>query len=160
MLEVKRAECSVIGKQIGENNMSEQNKMIARRLVEEVESRGNLAVVDELVASDFVNHTPFGEMHGVESAKQFVSMLRRGFPDLYVTVEDQIAEGDCVATRWMARGTHEGEFQGVPPTGRPMEITGIFINRIANGKIIEQWATPDLLGLMQQIGAVPVPGQG
>lgn len=137
--------------------MSEQNKKIARRMFEEGEGQGNLAVIDELIANDFVNHTPFGEMHGQEPARQFILMLRQGFPDLEVTVEDQVAERDCVATRWSARGTHQGEFQGVPPTGNPIEISGVAISRIANGKVIEQWANPDLLALMQQIGAVPMP---
>ena len=140
--------------------MSEQNKKIARRMFEEGEGQGNLAVIDELIANDFVNHTPFGEMHGQEPARQFILMLRQGFPDLEVTVEDQVAEGDRVATRWTARGTHQGEFQGVPPTGNPMEISGIAVARLANGKVIEQWANPNLLSLMQQIGAVPMPDQG
>lgn len=140
--------------------MSEQNKKIARRMFEEGEGQGNLGVVDELIASDFINHTPFGEMHGQEPARQFILMLRQGFPDLEVTIEDQVAEGDRVATRWTARGTHQGEFQGVPPTGNPMEISGIAMARIANGKVIEQWATPDLLTMMQQIGAVPTPDRG
>ena len=138
--------------------MFEQNKLIARRFFEEVENQGKLAVVDELLAHDFVNHTPFGEMHGIESAKQFGSMLRTAFPDMQVTVEDQIAEGDRVATRWTCRGTHQGEFQGVPPTSKRIEITGMVISRIANGKIVEQWGNPNLLGLMQQIGAVPTSG--
>jgi steroid delta-isomerase-like uncharacterized protein len=137
--------------------MSEQNKMIVRRFFDEVESQGKLAVADELLAHDFVNHTPFGEMHGIQSAKQFGTMLRTAFPDLYVTVKDQLAEGDKVATRWIARGTHQGEFQGVPPTGKRMEITGMVISRIANGKIVEQWGNPDVFSMMQQIGAVPTP---
>jgi len=140
--------------------MSEENKKIARRMFEEGEGQGNLAVIDELIANDFVNHTPFGEMHGQEPARQFILMLRRGFPDLQVTVEDQLAEGDRVATRWTARGTHQGEFQGVPPTGNPMEISGIAVARLANGKVIEQWGNPDLLTMMQQIGAIPTPDGG
>jgi len=139
--------------------MSEQNKMIVRRFSEEVESQGNFAVADELLAHDFVSHTPLGEAHGLEAAKQFGAMLRTAFPDLHVTVEDQIAEGDRVVTRWTCRGTHQGAFQGMPPTGKPIEIMGTTISRIANGKIVEQWGNPDLLSLMQQIGAVPAPGQ-
>ena len=140
--------------------MSERTKEIARRLVEDAENRGDLTIVDELCAEDFINHTPFGEMHGREAARQFISMLRAAFPDLYVVVEDQIAEADQVVTRWIARGTHQGDFQSVPPTGRQMEIMGITISRIADGRIIEQWANPDLLSLLQQIGAVPTPGHG
>lgn len=140
--------------------MSEQNKAITRRIFDEIESQGKLAVADEIFARDFINHLPFGEMHGTEGAKQFATMLRTAFPDLHTTVRDQIAEGDRVTTRWTARGTQKGPFQGVPPTGRQMEIGGITISRIANGKIIEQWGNPDLFSMMQQLGAVPAPAQG
>jgi steroid delta-isomerase-like uncharacterized protein len=140
--------------------MSKQSKMITRRLFEEMESQGNLDVADDIFASDFVNHTPFGEMHGPEGAKQFVSKLRTAFPDLQVTVEDQIAEGDKVATHWTARGTHKAKFQNIPPTGKQIEIRGIVISQIANGKIVEQWGNPDVLGLMQQLGTVPAPEPG
>lgn len=139
--------------------MSEQNKMIARRVFEEVQSRGDLVLVDELYAGDFVGHSPIGEANGPEGAKQIVSMLRKAFPDLKVTVEDQVAEGDRVAARWTASGTHKGEFQGIPPTGRQMAITGITIFRIADGKILEAWGNPDTLGMMQQLAVVPAPGQ-
>jgi steroid delta-isomerase-like uncharacterized protein len=138
--------------------MPEQNKTIARRAFEEVQSRGNLALVDELVAGDYVGHTPLKEIHGPEGAKQFFSMLREAFPNMQVTVEDQIAEGDKVVTRWTGRGTHKGHFQGMPPTGRQMTMTGITIFRIAAGKLVEGWTNADMLGLMQQLGVVPVPG--
>ncbi len=139
--------------------MSTQNKMTARRIFDELESQGRLATADEIFASDFVNRTPFGENHGPEGAKQFARMLRTAFPDLHATVEDQVAEGDKVATRFTARGTHRGELQGIPPTGNSMQITGIVISRFANGKIVEQWGNPDVFSLMQQIGAVPDPGR-
>lgn len=139
--------------------MSEQNKMIVRRFSEEVENQGHFAVADELLASDIVSHTPLGEADGLESAKQFSAMLRAAFPDLHITIEDLVSEDDKVAARWTCRGTHEGQFQGMPPTGKQVEISGITISRIANGKIIEQWANPDVLGLMQQLGAVPMPTQ-
>jgi len=138
--------------------MSEQNKMIARRIFEEIETAGDMSVIDEIFARDFVNHLPFGDMHGLDGAKQFFQMLRIGFPDMTSTVKMQLAEGDMVATRWVSRGTHTGEFQGVPPTGNTIEITGIAISRIANGRIVEQWGNPDLLTMMQQIGAVRQPG--
>jgi steroid delta-isomerase-like uncharacterized protein len=136
--------------------MSQQNKALARRIFDEMESKGNLSIADETFASDFVNHTPFGENHGPEGAKQFVKMLRSAFPDLHATVEDQVAEGDKVATRFTARGTHKGELNGIPASGNTMEITGIVISRIANGKIIEQWGNPDVFGMMRQIGAIPM----
>jgi steroid delta-isomerase-like uncharacterized protein len=140
--------------------MSDQNKKTVRRMFEEIESQGKLAVADEIFATDFVNHVPMGEMHGPEGAKQFATMLRNGFPDLHVTIEDQIAEGDKVATRWTARGTHRGEFQGISATGRQMQISGTVISRIANAKIVEQWGNPDLLGLMQRLGVIPTHEQG
>ena len=137
--------------------MSQQNKALARRFFEEVQSKGNTAIVDEIVAGDFVGYTPPQDVHGPEGAKQFNMMLRGAFPDMQVMVEDQIAEGDKVATRWIARGTHQGEFMGVASTGKPFTINGITIFRIANGKLVEGWNRPDLLGLMMQLGAVPAP---
>lgn len=139
--------------------MSEQNKMLARRAVEEVWNRGDFAVVDELVASDIVVHasTPAGEIHGAEGIKQFYAALRKAFPDIHFTIEDQIAEGDRVVTRWTARATHTGEFQGIPPTGKQGRLTGIDIDRFANGKVVECWPNADELGLLQQLGVLPAP---
>lgn len=139
--------------------MSQQNKALARRFFEEMLTQGKLEISNEIFVQDFVFHTPFGELEGPTGSKQFASMLRTGFPDLRVTIEDQIAEGDKVMTRWTARGTHSGEFQGVSPTGNQIAITGIVASRIANNKIVEQWGNPDLFGLMRQIGAVPSPEQ-
>ena len=135
--------------------MSEQNKKLARQVFEEIQSKGNMALIDQIVADDYVGHTPPSDIHGPEGAKQFDRMLRGAFPDIQVTVEDQVAEGDRVATRWVCRGTHEGEFQGIPPTGRTVTMNGMTIFRIANGKLVEGWNRPDLLGMLQQIGAVP-----
>ena len=139
--------------------MSAQNKMIERRLIEEVWNQGNFSVVDEVVARDYIGHssTPAGETHGPAGYKQFYAALREAFPDFQVTVEDQIAEGDKVVTRWTARGTHLGEFQGIPPAGRRGAITGITIDRIANGKVVECWTNADDLGLLRLLGVVPVP---
>jgi predicted ester cyclase len=86
-------------------------------------------------------------------------MLRGAFPNLEVTVEDQVAEGDRVVTRWITRGTHKGEFQGIPPTGRQVAITGITIFLVADDKLLEGWSNADMLGMLQQLGAVPEPGQ-
>ena len=138
--------------------MPGQIKTIARQVFEEVQSQGNLALVDEIVADDYVGHTPIDDIHGPEGAKQFDSMLHEAFPDYQVTVEDQIAEGDKVVTRWTCRGTHKGRFQGIPPTGKQITMTGITIFRIANGKLVEGWSNPDLLGMLQQLGAAPKPG--
>lgn len=144
--------------------MSEHYKILERRLIEEVWSQGNFAVVDELIASDYLGHssTPGaesakGETLGREGYRQFYTALRQAFPDLQVTVEDQIAEGDRVVTRWTARGTHQGEFRGIPPSGKHGVISGITIDRVANGKVVECWTNADDLGMMRLLGVVPVP---
>ncbi len=137
--------------------MSEQNKALMRRGIEEVWSRGNFDVVDEVVAADFVGHQTPGETHGPEGVKRYFGMLRRAFPDIHFTIEDQIAEGNRVATRWTARATHRGEYQGIAPTGRAGVVTGITINRVANGKIVEGWTNLDELGMLHQLGVIPSP---
>lgn len=137
--------------------MSEQNKMVVRRAFEEVYNQGNLYVVDELVSSDFVVHLASEDIHGSTGMKQFVSSLRQAFPDLHMTIQDQVAEGDKVVTRWLARGTHTGTFHGVPPTGRKGNMTGIDIDRIVDAKAVECWTSADDLGLLQQLGVVPAP---
>jgi steroid delta-isomerase-like uncharacterized protein len=136
--------------------MSEQNKMLVRRVIEEVYNQGNLAVADELAASDLVIHLTSQEIHGREGAKQYVTALRAAFPDLHITIEDQIAEGDRVMTRWTARGTHMGEFQGILPTGKQVRMAGTDIDRITDGKTVECWSLVDELGMMQQLGVFPV----
>lgn len=141
--------------------MSEQNKQLVRRAVEQVWNGGNLDAVDEFVASDFVIHaaTPEKEVHGPEGTRQYFTMLRQAFPDLHFTIEDQVAAGDRVVTRWTATGTHNGVFQGIPPTGARAATSGIDIDRIANGKVVECWMQLDELGLLQQLGVIPAPEQ-
>ena len=134
--------------------MSERNKAQVRRVIEEIYNRGDLAVVDELAASDLVIHASSQDIRGRDGAKQYVAALRAGFPDLHLTVEDQVAEGDMVVTRWTARGTHTGAFQGIPATGRAIRVAGTDIDRIIDGKTVECWAHVDELGLMQQLGVV------
>lgn len=134
--------------------MSQQNKAQIRRVIEEVYNRGDLAVVDEVAASNLVIHVPSQDIHGREGAKQYVTALRAGFPDLHFTVEDQVAEGDMVVTRWTARGTHRGSFEGVPATGREVRLVGTDIDRLVGGKVVECWAQVDELGLMRQLGAI------
>jgi steroid delta-isomerase-like uncharacterized protein len=141
---------------------AEENKALARRFMDEVYNEGNVNFIDEVVASNLVVHdptSPEGMTSGVQSAKQFVEVYRNAFPDIQMTVEDLIAEGDKVVTRWRARGTHQGELMGIPPSGNPVEVTGITIDRIEGGKVVETWANYDALGMMQQVGAVPEPGQ-
>jgi steroid delta-isomerase-like uncharacterized protein len=139
--------------------MSEQNKTIARRVLDALWNQEHFAFVDEMVASDYDGHSST-VFHGPDGAIQFVPKMRHAFPDFRFTVEEQIAEADRVVTRWTIRGTHEGEFQGVPASGRHMTMTGITVFRVANGKLIEGWTNEDLLGLMVRIGAIPAPEQG
>jgi steroid delta-isomerase-like uncharacterized protein len=141
---------------------TEQNKAIVRRYWEEVWNQGNLAVVDELIASDFDGHPLPGEPdfgRGSAGQKQFVDMYRTAFPDLRMTIEDMTAEGDRVAVRWTARGTNTGEMMGMPATGKHATVTGTFFNRLAAGKIAEGWGNFDALGMLQQLGVIPTPEQ-
>jgi steroid delta-isomerase-like uncharacterized protein len=137
--------------------MSEQNTMLVRRAVEEIWNGGNYALLDQFVSSDIVIHgsTPDADIHGPEGIKQFYGVLRAAFPDIHFTIEDQMAAGDKVTTRWSARATHQGPFQGIPPTGRQIRLAGIDIDRFANGKVIECWPIADELSLLQQLGGVP-----
>jgi steroid delta-isomerase-like uncharacterized protein len=141
--------------------MSEENKALARRFIEEAFNQGNLDVIDETTSSEWVHHDPAmpEEGHGPEGAKQFVQMYRSAFPDTHITIEDQVAEGDKVVTRWTARGTHEGELMGITPTGNRVEITGITIDRIEGGKTVETWDHYDALGMMQQLGVMEQPSE-
>jgi predicted ester cyclase len=127
---------------------TEDNKALIRRFYEEVFNKKNMAAIDDFIAPN-----------QVDDAKQTITMYLTAFPDLQVTVEDMIAEGDKVVARLTARGTHQGAFLGIPPTGKQGTGTGIEINRITGGKSIEHWVEMDTLGLLQQLGVVPVPGQ-
>lgn len=139
--------------------MSEQNKQMVRRSIEEIWNQENYDVVHEVAARDLVVHAslPANDIHGADNAVQFYAMLHKAFPDIHFTVEDQVAEGDRVVTRWTARGTHTGEFQDFAPTGKQATVMGIDIDRIAGGKIIECWTTFDELGMLQQLGLLAVP---
>ena len=138
---------------------SQQNALLVQRAIEEVWNRGDYDVLDELVASDIVIHAaaPEAETHGHAGVRQFYTMLRTAFPDIHFTIDDQVATGDRVVTRWAASATHTGPFQGIPATGRQVRITGIDIDRIAGGKVVECWPAVDELGLLQQLGAFPMP---
>ena len=137
---------------------TEQNKMLARRLFEEMWNSKNLAVVDELVAPNFVFHNSVQTLYGPEGFKQFATTYHTAFPEAHFTVEDVIAEGDTVALRWSARATHKGELLGIPPTGKEVTVTGITITLISNGKSVESWGEFDALGMLQQIGVIPKMG--
>jgi steroid delta-isomerase-like uncharacterized protein len=136
--------------------VSEENKAVVRRAFDAV-SEGDLVVTDEITASDFVRHdlaSMFEEVRGVEAVRQFIVALRAAFPDLQLTVEDIIAEGDKVMVRFTGRGTHKGVFLGIPPTGKAVIWAGINIYRLAGGKVAETWQLSDALGLLRQLGAI------
>lgn len=136
----------------------EENKTRVRQIYEAI-SKGDLMALDHLLTADFVDHNPDpGQAPGLEGVKQGFAMFRTAFPDFQITLEDMIAEGDKVATRVTGRGTHKGEFQGIPPTGKQVTVAGIDIIRCAGGKCVERWGAFDNLGMMQQLGVVPPPG--
>jgi predicted ester cyclase len=143
--------------------MSEGNKATVRRLVEEVQNRHRLECIEEFFDLNFINHLEASEQssafNAVERAKIVFGQLFTAFPDLHATIQDQVAEGDKVVTRKIFRGTHQGEFMGVAPTGRQIEFAVIDILRLENGKIVEHWAVQDRLALMQQLGLLAVAGQ-
>jgi steroid delta-isomerase-like uncharacterized protein len=142
-----------------ESIMSEQNKALARRAFEEVWNQGKLTVIDELTASSATYsdpNVPGGKFTGPEGVKQFVQIYRGAFPDVRITINDQIAEGDKVVTRWTATGTHKGQLMGIAPTNKHATVTGVNIDRYQDGKVVEAWASYDMLGMLQQLGVVPV----
>lgn len=141
----------------------EEYKALVRETVLEIWNKGNLAAIDKAYAPDYVGHDPASPESTLdrEGLKQFVLAYRNAFPDLRVTVEDQLCDGNKVVTRYVARGTHRGEFMGIAPTDKPVTVSGIGISCIARGKIAEEWDSYDALGILQQIGALPSPyGKG
>jgi steroid delta-isomerase-like uncharacterized protein len=138
----------------------EINKAIVRRMYEEVFNRRNLALVDELAAPESITHEAHLDMaaSGPEALRQVVRLLTTAFPDHHTTIEDLIAEGDKVVLRATFSGTHQGVFLGIAPTGRPFSQQQIHIVRITDGKVAEQWAVRDDLGMMRQLGVIPGPG--
>ena len=136
-----------------------ENKAIVCRFLEGIFSQGNPDVVDELADPDFVVHDPSSEAGQVdaEGVKESIAWSHSAFPDLRVTIEDQVAEGGKVATRWRVSGTHQGEMMGVTATGNQVTFTGTQTDYISGGKIVESWSNWDTLGMLGQIGAAPVP---
>src|SRR5205823_7156489 len=132
------------------------NKASVRRFYEEVINGKNLEIIDELLTADSVDHT-FGSQ-GVEASKQFFGMLFQAFPDLRVEVHDVIAEGELLATRVSYSGSHEGEFIGIPATGRQARISGVDFLRMQDGRQAVHWGGPDMAGLLQQLGVMSAPG--
>lgn len=134
----------------------EENKALVRRHMEEYWNQGKLEIAAEIHAPDIVFHDPASpEINSSEAYNQFATMYHTAFPDIHFTIEDIVAAGDRVCTRWSCSGTHQGELMGIPATGKKTTTTGIDIYRIVGGKIAEEWVNWSTLGLLQQLGVIP-----
>jgi steroid delta-isomerase-like uncharacterized protein len=136
---------------MSDSSTLEANKALVRRNFEAIWSQGNLAVADEILAPDYTGHiaTLPEAVRGVEAFKQLIAMYHFSFPDTRFEIKDQIAEGSKVASRWIAYGTHRGEFMGIAPSGQAMSVTGMSFHRIADGRIQESWDDWDALSMLQ-----------
>ena len=141
--------------------MSEENRALHRRFVEEILNKKDLSVVDELVDEDFTEHSlpPPRIPPGTERPKRIIAYYFRAFPDLHATIDLLIAECDLVAGYHTVTGTHTGDFRGIPATGKSMRVEEAHISRFANGKVVEHWVQMDRMSMMQQLGALPSPEQ-
>jgi steroid delta-isomerase-like uncharacterized protein len=138
--------------------MADDKKQVIRRFVEEYQSRGDVSVAEELLADDFVDRSPFGPFPpDRDGVLALFAMLRGAFPDLEAVIHDQAVDGDNVWTRKTFTGTHQGEFMGMPPSGRSVEFDVMEIVRVRDGRMVEHWNVVDAMTLMQQVGAVPAP---
>jgi steroid delta-isomerase-like uncharacterized protein len=140
--------------------MSGKNEALCRRNFEEIFTKGQFDTADEIFARNYTDHDPYTPKEfgkGPELVRKTANMYRTAFPDLKVTIEEMISDGDQVVTRWTAQGTHKGELKGVKPSNKKVTISGIQIDHVAAGKISESWTSWDALGMMEQIGAIPTP---
>ena len=137
--------------------MAESPRSVVHRYLEQAVSGGDSAAIDALVAPDVVFTSPYTPepIRGIEGFRQMIAMLHAAFPDLRIHEAEALAEGETVASRWTATGTHRGEFMGAPPTGRSFRITGISMYRVRGGRIAEGWVNDDSLGMMRQLGLLP-----
>lgn len=134
------------------------NEAIVRRFIDEYQTNGDESVAEEILADDFVDHCPFGPFPpDREGVKQLFTALRGAFPDLRAEIKDQISQGDKVVTRKTFHGTNDGEFMGMPPTGKKVSFDVIDILRLRDGQFVDHWNVVDAMSLMQQLGAVPAP---
>jgi predicted ester cyclase len=138
---------------------TEESKARLRRVFEEGINQKNLDIFDELLAPNYVNYNMPAPAPGPTGFKQIIGMFHTSFPDMHVTIEDEFGEGDKVGTRGYLTGTHKGEFMGIPPTNKPVKVAFIDLWRVENGQFVENWVQMDMLGMMQQLGVVPAPGQ-
>jgi steroid delta-isomerase-like uncharacterized protein len=130
----------------------EENKATIRRIIDELVNKGNLALADEVLASNYIYHFPTHDIKGPEGFKEFIGMMRTAFPDLHVTIEDLIAEGDTVAARFTMQGTFKGELMGIAPTGRQLTFPEAVFIRFESGKEVEATAYGNMLSFNEQLG--------
>lgn len=135
------------------------NKDVVRKYPREIISKGNLDLIDEIIADEYVQHNSAisEDFHGPDAVRENVSRLRAGFSDITCGVEDLIADGNKVVRRDRATGTHDGEYMGIEPTGKEIVVEGIHLHRLENGQLVETWAQTDTLGVLQQLGVVDPP---
>lgn len=136
----------------------QENVALAERFIEEVWRQGKVEVVDEIFAEDYVDHGFGPQPVGRDALKGFVLGFRAAFPDMQYDLHQMIAQDDVVASRDTVRGTHQGDFMGIPATGKPVAVSAMHFLRFANGKIVEHWGITDVAGMMQQLGVAPGPG--
>ena len=143
----------------GDPGDPDANKKIFYRTINDFWNQGDVGVIDELYAIDYLGHDPSG-LHGatLEEFKQSAAGLFTAFPDFHLVLNDEVIDGDKIAKRWTVTGTHKGQFMGIPPTGNHITITGISFYRIADGKVVETWWSSDALGMLEQLGVIPPPG--
>jgi predicted ester cyclase len=137
---------------------TQENKTLVRRIFEEGINQNRPSVFDDLIAPSYVNYDLPAPSPGPEGFKMIMGLFRAAFPDMHVTLEEELAEGDRVMTRGYFTATHEGDFQGIPATGKQIKVKYMDVWRVADGKLVENWVRLDQLGMMQQLGVVPVPG--
>jgi steroid delta-isomerase-like uncharacterized protein len=134
----------------------QENKSLVLRFIEEVQNQHNLALIDELYSPDFVDHSGMSGSPGIDGTKAFFTMMFAAFPDMHMEIHQQLAEGDQVMTYKTFHGTHQGPLMSIPPTGKQVSVDVMDILTIREGKIAEHWTVSDMLGLLQQLGVIPV----
>jgi steroid delta-isomerase-like uncharacterized protein len=139
----------------------EENKTIVRRFLNEAWNNRDLTVLDEVIADDYVAHdpsAPSGEIRGCEALKEVLRQARVGMPDAKIQIEDVLGEGDRTLIRFTVYGTHLGDLFGIPASGRQVNVATLLVSRFTGARIVEEWAIKDMLGLLQQVGAIPMQG--
>ena len=136
--------------------MSEQNKTLVRHIIEEIVNQGNLELVNQFISPEYTYFEPtVGPMKAREGYMAIVTTYRNAFPDMKLTIEEQLAEGDSVVTRWRAGGTHRGELMGIAPTGKRVSVQGVVISRVKNGQLADDFESYDVQGMLRQLGVAP-----